>query len=301
LPAKDSDQVAFSNAEISPDHRSVGWLRLYPNCCTSYPIPLALVVRTEGRDRVFEGRGLPIWDWTFLGSQRVAYRQAPVHGLAPTHYELHGLRTGGLISSFDAEPDTGTSNASTTSLPDWVRALERKRKAPSPPNLQLQSAESPTTTLHDFRNGLAGVHSNNPAMRLHVALDSVTHTPVLQIDFPAASGDPAARDVYLGAESRDWSTGHAVIVRVRPTQAIRVSISFLDRNRVAYTTWFQLRAAVWQTLRIPFSDFKPNPYFQPPDARRGAALDVTDVSGIGLAPQGPAAGRLAISGIFVVR
>src|SRR5262249_166278 len=38
------DQVGFDKVAISPDGRVVGWLALYPNCCTSYPIPLALVL-----------------------------------------------------------------------------------------------------------------------------------------------------------------------------------------------------------------------------------------------------------------
>src|SRR5437868_13894411 len=55
VPRKKAEQVGFDQAAISADHRSIGWLALYPNCCTSYPIPLALVVLTEGKERMFDG------------------------------------------------------------------------------------------------------------------------------------------------------------------------------------------------------------------------------------------------------
>ena len=58
-PRKDSDQVAFDQVAISDDHRSVGWVAMYPNCCTSYPIPLELVVLTDGTTRTYTGNGLP--------------------------------------------------------------------------------------------------------------------------------------------------------------------------------------------------------------------------------------------------
>src|SRR5262249_22074198 len=58
--ALDSAQVGFQSIAIARDGRSVGWLALYPNCCTSYPIPLELVIYSGGRRRAFQGSGLPI-------------------------------------------------------------------------------------------------------------------------------------------------------------------------------------------------------------------------------------------------
>jgi hypothetical protein len=80
---------------------------------------------------------------------------------------------------------------------------------------------------------------------------------------------------------------------------LRLSVSFLDRNRVAYTTWTELKGGVWQSVRIPFDEMRPNPYFQPPDAKTGSPIDVSDVKGIAFAPHDQTAGRLTI-GKFVV-
>ncbi len=62
-PPKDPDQVGFDKAAISSDRLAVGWLALFPNCCTSYPIPLKLVVYVSGRVHTFVGTGLPVWRW----------------------------------------------------------------------------------------------------------------------------------------------------------------------------------------------------------------------------------------------
>jgi hypothetical protein len=117
-PPREGDQVAADRVAISPDGRAVGWLALYPNCCTSYPIPLKLVILRAGKRRTIKGNGLPVWEWKFSEDSRyVAIRQAPVHGDAPQHYELRDIRSGRLVDSFD-----GASKRS-RSPPPWVRIL----------------------------------------------------------------------------------------------------------------------------------------------------------------------------------
>jgi hypothetical protein len=126
-PPRDSDQVSFASAAISASRRSVGWLALYPNCCTSYPIPLKLVVRMPGRVRVFDGSGFPIWRWAFVDDAKlIAYRQAPVHGDAPPHYELRDLESGKLIDEFD-RPVSDSSATSSMRVPLWVQTVDNQK------------------------------------------------------------------------------------------------------------------------------------------------------------------------------
>ena len=118
-PRKDGDQVAFDQVTVSADHRSVGWVALYPNCCTSYPIPLKLIVLTDGRTRTLAGNGLPVWRWSFFADgKRIAFRQAPIHGEDHSHFELRDLRTGRLVDRFDSD------SASLREAPVWARVLK---------------------------------------------------------------------------------------------------------------------------------------------------------------------------------
>ena len=154
--------------------------------------------------------------------------------------------------------------------------------------------------IHSFGNGLAGVRAANPDVHLSVGRDpSGPDEPVLTVEYPAPTPNPAGRDVQCEAENRNWSGGRAVSFQIKPAHALRLSVSFFDRNRVVYTSWADLDEGVWQTVRFAFADMKPNPYFQPPDARKGSTIDVSDVAFIAFAPQDETAGRLAI-GKFVV-
>jgi hypothetical protein len=116
-PPKDSDQVAFEQVALSTDHRIVGWVGLYPNCCTSYPIPLRLVLLRAGGGRTVISNASPIWQWAFAPDGRsVVIRQAPVHGAAPQYYELRDSQTGRLIATAEAD------STSPIALPPWLHA-----------------------------------------------------------------------------------------------------------------------------------------------------------------------------------
>ncbi len=103
-PPSDTEQTGFDMPAVSPDRRAVGWLALFPNCCTSYPIPLKLVVYRDGTVRTFTGAGLPIWRWQFDStSTRVVFYQETVHGGMGAHYELRDIVTDALLAHY--EPD----------------------------------------------------------------------------------------------------------------------------------------------------------------------------------------------------
>ncbi len=121
VPKKDVDQVSVEKVRISPDGRAVGWLALFPNCCTSYPIPLKLVILVNGEQRSFVGNGLPIWKWCFWDDgKQVAWEQETVHGGLGVHYELRNIATGELSGQYDpdSKPDA------VTKPPRWVVALD---------------------------------------------------------------------------------------------------------------------------------------------------------------------------------
>jgi hypothetical protein len=62
-----------------------------------------------------------------------------------------------------------------------------------------------------------------------------------------------------------------------------------------------VEGGVWQPVRVEFADIRPNPYFQPPDAQTGSAIDVSEVKAIGFAPQDQTSGRLSVSRIVVTK
>jgi hypothetical protein len=160
----------------------------------------------------------------------------------------------------------------------------------------------PVIVVHAFKEGLPGVRASNPDVRLRIDSDpGVPGETLLVVDYPAAGDDPAGRDVQCAAENRDWSGGRAIAFQIKPSNPIRVSVSFVDRNQVVYTSWVDLQGGVWRSVRLPFEEMRPNAYFQPPGAKTGAPIDVSDVTGIAFAPQDRASGRLLVGRFVVVK
>ena len=128
--AMDLEQVGFDRIAVSGDGRSVGWLALYPNCCTSYPIPLKLVIYTQGHRRTFEGNGLPIWRWRFTANgTRVSFEQEPVHGGVGVHYELREIASGRRIEAYDPPGrDAPDSLPPAGGVPAWVAELDAEKE-----------------------------------------------------------------------------------------------------------------------------------------------------------------------------
>jgi hypothetical protein len=155
--------------------------------------------------------------------------------------------------------------------------------------------------IQDFRDGLAGVRVNDPAVALRIDREpELNGEAVLHVQYPAGSGKPAARDVWCQAIDRDWSAGRAIAFQIKPAAALRLSVSFMDGHRVAYTTWLELQGGRWQPLCIPLAELRPNPYFQPPGADTSGPLDVRSVNALGFAPQSPESGSLSIGRLVVI-
>jgi len=115
------------------------------------------------------------------------------------------------------------------------------RQPTQPSAFRAQSEEKLVQVIKGFAAGLAGVRAGNPAVKVSVGRDPAVEESVLLVDYPRPTGDAAGRDVWCDAELRDWSEARALAFRVKPAHAVKLSVSFFDRNGVAYTTWVELR------------------------------------------------------------
>jgi len=158
------------------------------------------------------------------------------------------------------------------------------------------SEENAAPVIQDYKADLASVRAANPDVRLRVDYDPMLPgDPILIVEYPPPTDDPAGRDVWCDSDHQDWSTGHAIAFRIKPDHAIKLSVSFFDRNHVAYTAWTELQGGVWQPVRVAFDQIRPNPYFQRPDAKLNVPIDVSQVKGIAFAPHDRSSGRLSIT------
>lgn len=117
VPPKEKDQTSVASATIAEDRLTAGWLVEYDNCCTSYPIPLTLVLYRPGRPLRRLGNGMMIGDWHFeAGGKQVAFSTNTVHGDLAPHYELRDTQTGRLIDKWN-----GPVNSKS---PQWATRLK---------------------------------------------------------------------------------------------------------------------------------------------------------------------------------
>jgi hypothetical protein len=161
--------------------------------------------------------------------------------------------------------------------------------------------EGSMIVIQAYAKGLSAVRCANPEVRLSIERDpALADEAVLAVTYPASTGRPAERDVWCDAENRDWSSGSGISLQVKPDQPIRLSVSFMGTNGVAYTAWSNLVGGQWQPIEISFAEIKPNPFFQLPGANKASPLDVSDVKQIGFAPQVNESGRMFVSRLIVV-
>jgi len=107
--APEPQQVGCSNVSTAMNGRSVGWSVLVENCCTSYPIPISIVVYT-GKKKAVISPGQMVWEWQFIGNgDRIAVLSGPVHGWA-SEARLYDAQTAKPLASWRGK---GTA-------PDWA-------------------------------------------------------------------------------------------------------------------------------------------------------------------------------------
>jgi hypothetical protein len=114
-------QTEFGKPVISADKRAVGAQAMFANCCTSYDIPLQLVVYSRGKTHRFEG-GLAVFDWHFVdGGRRVAFSQQTVHFACSVHWELRDVATERLVAEADIPEACGENpDPPAVKVPRWV-------------------------------------------------------------------------------------------------------------------------------------------------------------------------------------
>ena len=114
-------QMAFEKPVLSGDRRAVGAQAMFGNCCTSYDIPLQLVIYSGGKTHRFEG-GLAIFDWHFVdGGRRVAFSQQSVHFTCSVHWELRDIASERLVASADIPEVCGQiPDPPKAKVPEWV-------------------------------------------------------------------------------------------------------------------------------------------------------------------------------------
>ncbi len=121
--------VGFADVQLAEDRQALGWTINVENCCTSYSIPLSVVVFRDKHVLHTFSDGMMVWSWKFLqGGKQVQAVFGPTHGDFSEDL-LYDVSTGKLISGAQDEQKTQTPKAeaprlASTSGDDLIHAAK---------------------------------------------------------------------------------------------------------------------------------------------------------------------------------
>ncbi len=118
------NSVGFSHVQLAADRQTLGWTIDVENCCTSYSIPMSVVVLRHKQVLHTFAQGQMVWSWMFFqGGKKLAVVFGTTHGLEVGDYRLYDVNTDRLISEIRGDEDTQSlgSNA-----PKWAKLLEER-------------------------------------------------------------------------------------------------------------------------------------------------------------------------------
>lgn len=114
--------VGFSGVQLADDRRTLGWTTDIENCCTSYPVPMGVVVLRDKKvlHKIYPGLG--VWAWMFVqGGERVAIVTGQTHGPEVGDYRLYDVSSGKLISEVWGDEKLQSLKPS---APEWAKRLQ---------------------------------------------------------------------------------------------------------------------------------------------------------------------------------
>jgi len=114
---KEKEQAEVSEAKLSPDKQTAGWLMHQDNLGESYSIPVGLVIYRAGKKRLL-GDGLMIYGWCFVGQgEQIAMSTGTVHGMTGQHLLLFETTTGRQLKEWNGPEDA--------TPPEWAKGLRK--------------------------------------------------------------------------------------------------------------------------------------------------------------------------------
>src|SRR5208283_2833488 len=87
------------------------------------------------------------------------------------------------------------------------------------------------------------------------------------------------------AVAADLSKFGSLKFKVKSNAAGEMQIALKDSYNVQYVAMFQVLSGDWTEVTIPFSSFNKDPYYTPPDAIPGHAMDLTKTKSMNLQPE----------------
>jgi hypothetical protein len=102
---------------------------------------------------------------------------------------------------------------------------------------------------------------------------------------------------------QDWRGAKRITLRVKSGKPVALQLAFNDAKQNAYISSDVTAEGGkgWQTLELPFSSFTLNPYYQPPQAQKGAALDLSHIETFNISVRTPGKAEFVVDEVVLFK
>jgi hypothetical protein len=84
---------------------------------------------------------------------------------------------------------------------------------------------------------------------------------------------------------QDWTGAKTISLEIFTSEPMQFQMGFNDGNQNAFVAKTgETKGKGWEKLVVPFQDFQLNPFYQPPEAKKGSLRDLAHVETINIAP-----------------
>jgi Carbohydrate binding domain (family 11) len=103
-------------------------------------------------------------------------------------------------------------------------------------------------------------------------------------------------------DGQDWSGGKAIRMLIYCKDPVVMGLAIQDKNHNQYSASApSTKGGSWEKVEVPIDSFKLDPYYTPPNAVKGAPMDLSQVIQIQFQPKVTGEETLAISDVTLVK
>lgn len=96
---------------------------------------------------------------------------------------------------------------------------------------------------------------------------------------------------------KDLSAAGSLVFSAKASPPGEIQIALHDKYNVQYVANVAIPSDRWSDVSVPLSAFQKNPYYQPPDAKQGNPMDLSETKNLNIAPATPGKGTFWIGPI----
>lgn len=169
--------------------------------------------------------------------------------------------------------------------------------------LMQDSAGAGKALAQDFEDlevGGYGTYADDKGTKLEMSTvaEGANRVGLLSYDLKEGGWCGAWMRVGDGWGGMDWRAAKSLSVRVKSARPEEMTVAFNDLNQVAYIADLpKTQGKGWETLSVPMSAFKVNEYYQPPQAKKGAALDLSHIESLNIGLRTPGKGSVEVDDV----